>query len=387
MTQDLIEMQNGLCYLEFCRQVGVNRILFRRLIQRHPDLNDLLQAGPKEIAEIIIGPPDKIRRIYTFFNNKRLQEHFAQKAKSAVEQGIRAVFYTDPRYPGRLKEISGCPALLFYRGQDIASIFAKEYFVTLVGTRTPTPYGKMVSRKIVADLAASSVVIISGMARGIDAEVHRTALQEGATTIAVIGCGPDLVYPPEHADLMEEIARSGLVISELPPGVPPRRQHFPARNRILSGLADAVVVIEASVDSGTMITAGFAGEQGRDVFAVPGSILSPLSQGCNKLIQDGAEVLTCAEDILWRLPKGALQTRIEQDVRTAVNRSETEDLLTRVINALAGHDMSMADLAVHVNLSLSDMAGILTGMEMNGLVVCSRGRYSLTESSLCCNNS
>ena len=177
----------------------------------------------------------------------------------------------------------------------------------MIGTRNPSPYGRQITQKIVSDLAAHQVVTVSGLARGIDTCVHLCSIENNGPTVAVLGCGPDLAYPPENGPLMEHIVDSGALISEYPPGTPPRRQNFPARNRILSGLADAVAVMEAARKSGTLITAGFAADQGRDVYAVPGSILIPDHDGCHQLIKDGAILLERADDLLWRHPALYLQ--------------------------------------------------------------------------------
>ena len=387
MSKELNTLRNCLWLSELNRQAGVTPSVLRRIVNQCPDLDSLMSAGPDRIAEAMTGPPDKIIRLRAFIKNKRMLPKLDEWAASSFERGVRAVFFADDDFPSRLREISGCPPVLFYRGQDFASIMKQSYFVTIVGTRTPTPYGKMVSRQIAGELAERGIIVISGLARGIDAEVHRAVLHENKPTIAVVGCGPDLPYPPENAGLMEQIAETGLIISEHPPGVPPRKQHFPARNRILSGLADAVAVIEASGDSGTMITAGFAGEQGRDVFAVPGNILSPFSQGCNKLIREGAEVLTSAADILWRLPVGFVQTRIAYAAKTASGELDEADPAAQAIMALTGHAMTLTEMADSLDWPLSQTASILTDLEINGLVLCDRGRYSLTAAALCCNNS
>jgi DNA processing protein len=167
----------------------------------------------------------------------------------------------------------------------------------VAGSRQPTVYGRRVTRSLSAELAREDVLIISGLARGVEGLAHQTALDQGGLTLAVLAHGLDLVYPPEHARLLENIKRTGLIVSEHPPGTRPQRQFFPARNRILSGLADVVVITEAARSCGSQITAGFAADQGREVLAVPGPVFSQQSQGCHQLIKDGAGLLESSADI------------------------------------------------------------------------------------------
>jgi len=258
-----------------------------------------------------------------------------------------------------------------------------RFGVTVIGTRNPTPYGRAVTEMITADLADHQVMIISGMARGIDSIAHRTALKRHGLTIAVLGNGPDLPYPPENADLLQEISRKGLIISEHPPGTAPRKQHFPARNRILSGLSDAIAVIEASRDSGSLITANFAGDQGRDVYAVPGSILSPFSQGCNQLIREGAEILCSASDILQRLPVGVMQQELACRISPYADHP---DMIMNpdLFHALVGGPLSLAELTGILERSVAETAALLTRQELDGYISCEKGRYSLTAQGKIC---
>ena len=205
----------------------------------------------------------------------------------------------DARYPVLLAAIPAPPAL-FARGalsDDDALALA------IVGSRRPTPYGLAVAERLASDLAARGVTIVSGLARGIDTAAHRGALAAGGRTLAVLGCGLDVVYPPENRALARAIETQGALVSQFAPGVPALAGHFPARNRTLAGLALGVVVVEAADRSGALITAGFAGDLGREVFAVPGRITSPTSAGANRLIQDGAKLVTCWQDIVSELPE------------------------------------------------------------------------------------
>jgi DNA processing protein len=244
--------------------------------------------------------------------------------------------------------------------------------------------------------------VISGLARGIDALAHRTALENGGLTVAVVAHGVDLVYPPEHAALMEQIVAQGLVVSEHPPGIAALRQHFPARNRILSGLADAVAIMEASRQSGTMITADFAADQNRDVYAVPGSILSKNSQGCNQLIQEGAYFLETADDILnnppWRL-KLARQALPETFIPETLVPDNSQLSLPDVASPMqvlpdhqdrcwlalfSGQPLSLEEAARQMERTMIQTSAWLSIQEVNGWIRNDRGRYALTESGYSC---
>jgi DNA processing protein len=211
---------------------------------------------------------------------------------------VDALTCEDPNYPSRLKQIYDYPPVLYVRGSLPAE---DEPCLAIVGTRRPTIYGRQVTEEIVTDLARSEVTIISGLARGIDSVAHRAALDAGGKTIAVFGSGLDIVYPGENARLAQTITEHGALVSEYPIGVRPKAENFPLRNRIMSGLSLGVLVIEAGERSGALITAHQAVEQDREVFAIPGSILSPASQGTNRLIQEGAKLVRNHADILQEL--------------------------------------------------------------------------------------
>jgi DNA processing protein len=205
----------------------------------------------------------------------------------------------DPRYPALLGAIPAPPRLFVCGALDADDALA----VAIVGSRRPSPYGLAVAERLASELAARGVTIVSGLARGIDTAAHRGALAAGGRTLAVLGCGLDVVYPRENTVLARAIEARGALVSQFAPGVPALAGHFPARNRTLAGLALGVVVVEAAERSGALITAGFAGDLGRETFAVPGRITSPTSAGANRLIQDGAKLVTCWQDIVSELPE------------------------------------------------------------------------------------
>src|SRR5881392_2552066 len=204
-----------------------------------------------------------------------------------------------PDYPDLLGAISSPPTL------DVRGALTEDDALALaiVGARAATPYGIEVTERLAGELAARGVTIVSGLARGIDAAAHRGALGAGGRTVAVLPCGIDIVYPPEHRALARSIEARGALLSQFAPGVPALPGHFPARNRTLAGLSLGVVVVEAAERSGALITAGFAGDLGREVFAVPGRITSAMSAGTNRLIQDGAKLITCWQDVVSELPE------------------------------------------------------------------------------------
>ncbi|MDR0671828.1 MAG: DNA-processing protein DprA [Oscillospiraceae bacterium] len=245
---------------------------------------EALRAAPE------IGAPQR----------EEILRHDLDPAERILEQcslaGLRVLTWQDADYPERLKNIYAPPCTLYLKGR--LPVFDEEAALTVVGSRRATPYGAQAAERLSHALARAGMLIVSGLARGVDAHAHRAALRAGASTVAVLGCGADMPYPAENRALYEDIAAVGALVSEYPPGTPPLAGHFPARNRILSGLSLGVLVVEAPVRSGALITAAHAVEQGRDVFAVPGNIDVPESAGCNRLIREGAQLVTGPGDIL-----------------------------------------------------------------------------------------
>jgi DNA processing protein len=237
-----------------------------------------------------------------------LRDRAAAAVRRADAGGITAIAWSDPAYPAALAAIADPPFVLWTRGMASA---LERPAVAMVGSRAASPYGLAVAERLAGDLAARGIVVVSGLARGVDSAAHRGALAGGGSTIAVLGSGADVMYPPEHAALARDIAATGLVVSELVPGTPPLPLFFPLRNRIISGLSRAVVVIEAGEKSGSLITARSALDQGRDVLAVPGNVLSGRNRGAHALLRDGAKIVEDADDILEELglpPSGAVRS-------------------------------------------------------------------------------
>jgi len=267
------------------------------------------------------------------------------------------VEYQDPAYPALLKKIHYPPQRLYVRGRLIGD----EICVAVVGARKASSYGRMVAEYLGGELARRGIAVASGMARGVDTAAHRGALRAGGRTIAVLGCGIDVVYPQENRELMEEIAKSGAVITEFPPGEEPKPWHFPARNRIISGLALGTVVVEAGERSGSLITANFALEEGREVFAVPGQIRSPGSQGTHALIKQGAKLVEDIQDVLEEL-----QLSIENrgKPRRAAPTSEEQKLLV----SLGSEGRHTDEVIAESGMSAAQVTALLAVMELKGLV-------------------
>jgi len=284
---------------------GIGPIRFQRLLQLCGSAEDAWHASDLLLAEAGLE-----RRTIAAINRLRQTTSPEQILSKLRDLGITALTLQDPTYPENLRHVADPPPVLFTRGTLCPN---DAVAVALVGTRRATPYGKAVAERFATDLAQAGVTVVSGLARGVDTAAHRAAIRAGGRTIAVLGNGLDQVYPSENHNLARGIvtADKGALVSEFAPGVPPDAVNFPRRNRIISGLSRLTVIVEAGEKSGALITADFALEQGRDVLAVPGSILSPSSAGSNYLLKQGAMPVTSAEDILEALgvssPPGADQ--------------------------------------------------------------------------------
>jgi DNA processing protein len=279
-----------------------------------------------------------------------------------------------PAFPERLRALPDAPAALFCHGRVSA---LDDPQLAMVGSRTPTTGGRENARAFARHLASQGLTVTSGLALGVDGEAHRGALDAGGVTVAVLGTGPDRIYPPEHESLAADIvAGDGLIVSEWLPGTGPKRGHFPRRNRLISGLSHGVLVVEASQKSGSLITARLAGEQGREVFAIPGSIHNPLARGCHQLIREGARLVETGRDVLEELAP-ALRTHLDPPTgpgdRTptgeAVEETEPLDPQQRRILDLLGYDPQPADRLIEASgLTAGEVSSILLMLELAGQV-------------------
>ena len=271
--------------------------------------------------------------------------------------GLRFLARSDPGFPPLLRAIHDPPPGLFLRGAADVELLARPA-VAIVGARACSAYGRQVARSLGRDLAAAGLIVVSGLARGVDAEAHRGALETSVPTVAVLGCGIDRDYPATHRELAKQVAATGLLVSEYAPGVEPAPWRFPARNRIVAGLCAATIVVEACERSGGLITADFALEEGREVLAVPGEITSTLSAGSNGLLRLGATPLTCAQDVLEGY--GLLVSSAG-----STDLGETAAAVLEQVRAVpAGAD----ELARATGLSAGELAVVLTELELAGLV-------------------
>lgn len=278
-------------------------------------------------------------------------------------------YWDNDRYPASLRRIPDPPALLYLRGQ-----LPKRDMFAIVGSRRASNRGRKVARDIARDLAEAGLTIVSGLARGIDTAAHQGCLDGGAPTVAVLGCGIDRIYPPENADLFRQIIRCGAVLSEYPPGAPPLAGHFPGRNRIISGLSLGVLIVEAAAGSGSLHTAEFALETGREVFAVPNPVDAPTSAGVNQLIKDGAHVVTESRDILDHLHPGY---RCKPAGRTAKEAEQLSAKQKNILNLLDFEPRHIDEILRNCGLTPPELSDILLHLELSGLVVQQPGGYYL----------
>lgn len=297
-------------------------------------------------------------------DGRRCRDRAGRLLEAAAAAGIEPVGWRDPRYPRQLAGLDDQPPVVWLKGD--AAALAKPA-VALVGSRAASPYAVAVAERLACDLSGSGVAVVSGCARGVDAAAHRGALGGEGATIAVLGSGVDVVYPAEHAALAASIAQEGAVVSEFPPGAPPLRHHFPQRNRLISGLARGVVVVEAGSRSGSLITARYAAEQGREVMAVPGNVLSGRSAGAHALVRDGAALVETADDILEEIGMGALAAPAAAGAEQAADAAREEpDPVLRHMDP--GETCAVDDLIARSGLDGPTLMLKLTELEVAGRV-------------------
>jgi len=342
-------------WVGFSRIPGIGRVRFSQLKEHFGSLQDAWKASGGELKQAGLDS----RSIETLLL-LRPKTSLDAEIEKLEHYKVKALVCEDPGYPPRLAEIYDYPPVLYVRGNPLPS--QDEPCLAVVGTRRPTIYGRQVTEDIVTDLARSNIIIVSGLARGIDSIAHRATLEAGGKTIAVFASGLDIVYPAENARLAQAIMEHGALVSEHPLGVRPRAENFPLRNRIMSGLSLGVLVIEAGQRSGALITAFQALEQSRDVFAVPGSILSPASKGTNRLIQEGAKLVCSYIDILQELNLTivAQQPMIKQFLPD--NEAESA-----VLKQLTSEPSHIDDICRRSNLTMPEVSSTLAILELKGV--------------------
>jgi DNA processing protein len=278
------------------------------------------------------------------------------------EAGSRVLTWDSETYPERLREVDDAPPVLYVLGEVAPQ---DSFAVAIVGTRRITPYGRAATAQLASELAQAGVTVVSGLARGVDTVAHSTSIESGGRTLAVLGSGVDIIYPPENKTLARRLVDegAGAIISEYPLGTLPEPTNFPPRNRIISGLSLGVLVVEAGEKSGALITVSFALEQNRDVFAIPGPITSRMSDGPNRLLKQGASCVTCAQDILDELQIGMVSEHVEA-VRS-LPTDPTERMLLEYLQQSSQHIDELTNLS---GLPASTVSAVLTMMELKGMV-------------------
>lgn len=351
--------QSALGYwVAFNRVLGIGPVRFRLLLSYFRD--DLAMAWTADRRELARAGLDQ--RVVERFLLQRAKIEPAREIERLEKAGVSVLTWRDQGYPALLREIDGSPPVLYLKGQLCES---DQFALAVVGTRNAGTYGQQVTERLVTDLVRGSMTIVSGLALGIDTVAHRTALDAGGRTLGVLACGLDVVYPARNASLARRIGEEGqgALISEYPLGVRPESGNFPARNRIISGLSQGVLVVEAGERSGALLTAEFASKQGREVFAVPGSIFASRSSGTNKLLRDGAHVVLEVKDILNELNLFMVPLLVEAQA-TLPENSEESTLL-----ALLSHEpVHINDLILASDLNAPTVTATLTMLELKGLV-------------------
>lgn len=338
-----------------CNIDGLSRKAIRAIIANF-DMSNLFETLERHKNKIVnlIGDSQ-----YYKINNARDITWLNRLERECINKGIDIMTCEDEDYPTLLNQISDSPVMLYLKGDR--SILRK-ICVAVVGSRNMTRYGQCVTEKLVSGMVPYDVAVVSGLARGIDTVAHRAALNGGGSTIAVLGSGIDVVYPPENYSLYEEIASKGLIISEYPLGTKPNNFQFPERNRIIAGISKGTLVTEAGKKSGSLITVDLALEAGRDVFAVPSNINSKYGEGCNELIKNAASACTtCAEDILSVL--GLERERIQDEPSIQLNFEQE-----RILSRLREGETHIEELIELSELPITDIMTLLTEMELFGLI-------------------
>jgi DNA processing protein len=335
-----------------------------RIWKAVPDIANIFKMGGRRLQEL--GIPGEA---HSAIRSRAYRAAADEILNWAVREGCLLILRGTPEYPGLLEEISNAPLVLYARGRlENPNIPC----LAVVGSRRPTVYGLQMAQGIASDLGSRGICIVSGMARGIDGAAHRGCMKSGGTTIAVLGCGIDVVYPPEHRQLKEQITGAGLVISEFPPGTAPNPHNFPIRNRIISGLSEGALVVEASEKSGSLITARLALEQNREVFAIPGNNTSPTSYGPNYLIKQGAKLVQSWKDVVEEMPADLRenifsQEETKQKLLTETNSISDEE--NKLLCILKLDETTHFDKLYHdSSLNIPELSERLLKMEMEGWI-------------------
>lgn len=346
---------------------GIGNVTFRRLLERFESPEAVLSASIAELSNVR-GVTPAMREAIRHGSWRSFAD--AECSRLAVS-GARIVTFLAADYPKSLFEIPDPPPFLYVRGE----LRCHETAVAIVGSRRATAYGIQTTSRLAGALAGHGVCVTSGMARGVDTAAHKGALAAGGRTIGVLGCGIDMVYPPENRKLFQEMAEKGCLVSEFPLGTLPLAENFPRRNRIISGLSKGVLVVEAAENSGSLITAQYALEHGRDVYAVPGNISFATSRGSNRLIKQGAKLVDCVEDILEELPgfenlHGGAEQRVPAPRTFSLTPKEAA-----IYEVLARSPLHIDDIISQTELTAGEVSSMLLHLELKGAVTSLPGTH------------
>ncbi len=340
-------------------------IKIQKLAKRFKSYSSFLKAKPEEFYNIPGIGKTTTTKIMTY--RKRIDPN--KEVKKAKELGVTILTLLDKDYPEQLKQIYDPPPVIYVKGDNIA--FNKNS-LAIVGTRKASTYGKNVAMRFSKELVSMNINVVSGMARGIDSYAHKGAIAAGGPTTAVFGCGIDTIYPPENKGLMKKILEYGCVVSSFPLGTPPFAANFPARNRIISGLSLGTLVVEAAGKSGSLITTDFSLEQGREVFAIPGSIFSPYSRGTHGLIKQGAKLVESIDDILDEL---YLTRHGDNSTESNISLQDLDISEKAVFKLIDYHPVQIEQIINETQKNSQELNVILTRLELKGLITALSGGY------------
>jgi DNA processing protein len=348
-------------WLALARIPGVGTKTYLRLIRHFGSPLSVFEAQPEQLKAV---PDLRALQLPLNLHSRGIRAEVERELAVIEEVGARLVTIKDDNYPANLKKIEDPPPFLYVKGELRRN---DDLAVAIVGSRNASAYGLSACQNLSSDLSRRGLVIISGLARGIDSAAHWGALESGGRTIAALGCGIDVIYPRENKDLLKRIEAKGAVITELPPGVPPEPINFPKRNRIISGMSLGVIVVEASARSGSLITARLALEQNREVFAVPGMVSSTRSQGTHHLIKQGAKLVDCANDVLEEIFPQALASPGDFAPRE-IPYHELSPEARRIMDLMERVPQHIDVLLKEAEVSAGLATGILLELELKGYI-------------------
>ncbi|PIY71854.1 DNA-protecting protein DprA [Candidatus Roizmanbacteria bacterium CG_4_10_14_0_8_um_filter_33_9] len=365
------DQEDLLYHLAFSCFLGIGPVTFQKLVAHFGSAKKAYTISEKQLSDILR------RDIFEKFINYRRDFKPDKQLELFNKRGIHTIHQNHDYYPYQLKNISDPPICLYIKGNLKTICFEEppqgDYFFGIVGTRRPTSYGMQITKKFTSDLCRAGFVIVSGMAMGVDAIAHKTAIDEGGKTVAVLGCGVDVVYPNVNKYLFNEIIKKGgIIVSEFPPGRTVLKGLFVARNRIVSGLSQGVCIIEGTNTSGSLITARFAAEQGKDVFAPPVPITSEMSQAPNLLIKQGAKFITSVSDILEEYQMKIVPAK-EKDILINCDLEQK-----KILELIIQEPCSIDDIVNKTHLLITEILKTMSIFEINGIVEKnSEGKYQV----------